>query len=108
MAPSTNNSVTITRYHVAYRRADGRMTPGVDVPFAFDGGVTGTVVPGGTQVSFEIVRHDAKQEAPLAQLRTNHNIIATIADVTFYGKDLVGNDISVTGSISIEFGNFGD
>src|SRR5688572_19163590 len=42
-APSTNNEVTITRFHVAYTRADGRNTPGVDVPFPFDGFLTGTV-----------------------------------------------------------------
>ena len=35
-APSALNAVTITRYRVVYRRADGRNTPGVDVPFAFD------------------------------------------------------------------------
>src|SRR4051812_29979609 len=29
--PSTNNDVTITRYHVAYRRADGRNVQGTDV-----------------------------------------------------------------------------
>ena len=28
-----NNEVTITRYRVIYRRADGRNTPGVDVPY---------------------------------------------------------------------------
>jgi len=28
--------------------------------------------------------------------------------VTFYGTDRVGNDISVTGSIQVDFGNFGD
>jgi hypothetical protein len=28
--------------------------------------------------------------------------------VTFYGKDRVGNDVSVTGQIQINFGNFGD
>src|SRR5947207_2030919 len=35
-APSTNNQVTITRYRVVYKRADGRNTPGVDVPYPFD------------------------------------------------------------------------
>ena len=47
-APTTNNEVTITRYRVVYRRTDGRNTQGVDVPYAFDGGVTGTVPLGGT------------------------------------------------------------
>jgi hypothetical protein len=109
LAPTTNSDVTITRYHIAYRRADGRNTQGVDVPYAFDGAVTGTVSFGGTlALSFVLVRHVAKEESPLAQLTTNRTVITTIADVTFYGRDQVGNDISVTGSIQIDFGNFAD
>ena len=107
--PSTNNEVTVNRYHVAYRRADGRNTPGVDVPFPFDGAATGTVVAGtNLSLSFEIVRHIAKEEAPLVQLVNSRVIISTIADVTFYGADQAGNVLSVTGSITIDFGNFGD
>ena len=107
--PTANNDVTITRYHVAYRRADGRNVQGVDVPYGFDGAVTGTI-PGGKLAifGFEIVRHVAKEESPLVELKTSGVVIATIADVTFYGRDQVGNDINVTGSILIEFANFGD
>ncbi len=101
--PSSNNQVTITRYHVSYRRADGRNTQGVDVPFAFDGTITATIP---ATFSFELVRIAAKEEAPLRQLVNSPTVITTIADVTFYGTDLVGNEISVTGSITIEFGNF--
>jgi hypothetical protein len=109
VTPTSNNQVTITRYHVAYRRADGRNTPGVDVPYGFDGGVTGTIPPDGAlTLGFEIVRHVAKEESPLVQLIRESTIISTIADVTFYGTDQVGNAISVTGSILIDFGNFGD
>jgi hypothetical protein len=108
-APSLNNEVTITRYRVTYRRADGRNTQGVDVPYAFDGAVTGTVPAEGTlTLVFELVRHAAKAEPPLRQLAFTFSSIATITDVTFYGRDRVGNEISVTGSILIEFGNFGD
>jgi hypothetical protein len=107
--PTTNNQVTITRYTVNYRRADGRNTPGVDVPYSFSGAVTGTVPPTGTAtLSFELVRYVAKAESPLVQLIANPTVISTLTDVTFYGKDQVGNDISVTGSLQIEFGNFGD
>jgi hypothetical protein len=107
--PSLNNEVTINRYHVVYRRADGRNTPGVDVPYGFDGAVTGTVPAGGTlTLGFEIVRHVAKEEPPLVQLITSSTIITTIADVSFYGTDQVGNEVSVTGSILVDFGNFGD
>jgi hypothetical protein len=109
LQPTTNNEVTINRYRVEYIRADGRNTQGVDVPYAFDGAVTGTIPAGGTlSLGFELVRNVAKQEAPLAQLRTSNNFIAAIAKVTFYGADRVGNSVQVTGQISIEFGNFGD
>ena len=109
LTPTTNNEVTINRVTVEYVRADGRNTPGVDVPYPIDGAVTGTIPAGGTlQLSFEIVRHTAKQESPLAELRTSPNIISTTARVTFYGRDRVGNNVSVTGTIQINFGNFGD
>lgn len=114
--PTTNNAVTITRYHVDYTRADGRNTPGVDVPYAIDGGVTATITgTTTTTLSFEIVRHTSKEEPPLVNLRTsggvafgNSTIISTIATVTLYGTDQVGNDISVSGKIQIDFGDFGD
>ena len=107
-SPSSNNEVTINRYRVVYRRADGRNTPGVDVPYGFDGGVTGTVGAGASLgLGFELVRHIAKEESPLVQLANSRTTISTIADITFYGRDQVGNDISVTGSITVDFGDFG-
>lgn len=107
--PSTNNSVTITRYRVSYRRADGRNTQGVDVPWAFDGAATVTVGTNATSlIGFQLVRHVAKMESPLVQLASNPTVITTIADVTFYGQDLVGNEVSATGSIQVDFGNFAD
>jgi hypothetical protein len=109
IAPTSNNQVTLSQYHVSYRRADGRSTPGVDVPFPFDGAITGTIPSSGSATfSFDLVRLVAKKEAPLVQLETSPNLMTTIADVSFYGSDLVGNTVSATGSISITFGNFGD
>jgi hypothetical protein len=109
VAPSTLNAVTIDRVHIEYVRADGRNTPGIDVPYPFDGAMTGTVTASGSPpLGFEIVRHVAKQESPLVQLITSPNVITTIARVTFYGHDQAGNQISVTGQIQIDFGNFGD
>jgi hypothetical protein len=100
--------VTITRYRVVYRRADGRNTPGVDVPFPFDSGMTVTVGGDGASAGFEIVRSSAKREAPLRALATNPESISTIAEVTFYGQDQAGNDVSATGTIGINFANFAD
>ena len=108
LAPTSNNEVTINRLHVDYTRADGRNTPGVDVPFGFDSAITGTITAGATlQLEFELVRVVAKEESPLVQLRTSSNVISAIATVTFYGVDRVGNNVQVSGQLQIEFGNFG-
>jgi hypothetical protein len=108
-APTTNNFITINRYNVRYRRADGRNTPGVDVPSGFDGAVTATVGAGGATIGFELVRHIAKEQAPLQALARNFNvIISTIAEVTFYGRDQTGHEVAVTAQMLINFGDFGD
>jgi hypothetical protein len=120
--PTGINSVTFTRYRVEYVRTDGRNTQGVDVPYTFDSAFTATVPPNGdVTVAFDLVRHTAKQEAPLSalvarstppvgapQVVTVQPVISTIAQVTFYGKDLAGNDVVATGSIGVSFGDFGD
>jgi hypothetical protein len=109
VSPSANNAVTITRYHVEYVRTDGLNTQGVDVPFAFDGTSTLTIQAGANgTLPFELVRTTAKQESPLVQLKTNPGVISTLANVTFYGADIVGNAVQVTASISVNFANFGD
>ena len=107
-SPTPLNAITITRYRVVYRRTDGHNTPGVDVPFPFDSASTVTVGADGASTGFQLVRTSAKQEAPLRALVFNPDIISTIADVTFYGRDQAGNDVSATGSIGVDFGNFGD
>ena len=110
VGPSDMNAVTITRYHVAFRRTDGRNTEGVDVPFAFDGGATGTFDTTGGSLGFVLVRAQAKLEAPLMGLRGMGGsiIISTLADVTFYGTDQNGNAVSVTGTISVNFADWAD
>jgi hypothetical protein len=106
--PTDVNDVTITRYRVVYRRSDGHNVPGVDVPQSFDGAFTVTVPAADTATGvFELVRHVAKSEAPLVVLRTNPVVITMIADVTFFGRDQAGNEVSVTGSVQINFADFG-
>ena len=113
--PSSLNAITVNRYRVVYRRSDGRNTQGVDVPYAFDGAFTVTVPASGTAgAGFDLVRIGAKREPPLANLRDNSSasggaiFIATIAEITFYGKDQAGNDVSATGTMSVSFADFGD
>jgi len=110
--PSSNQIITINRYRVVFRRADGRNTQGVDVPYAFDGAVTFTVTSPQTPASatFTIVRAQAKLEAPLKNLvgLGGGVVISTLADVTFYGRDQTGNEVVVTGTISINFADWAD
>ncbi len=106
--PSSANLITLDRYHVRFRRADGRNTEGVDVPYEFDGGLTLTVGTTEVAATFEIVRHIAKAEAPLQALAVNGLVITTIAEVTFYGHDQTGREVSVTASMTVDFGNFAD
>lgn len=105
--PTQNQFITVQRYSVRFIRSDGRNTPGVDVPYGFEGAMTVTV-SGEVEASFELVRHVAKMEAPLGTLARNPTIISTIAEVTFYGKDQTGHQVSVTGRMTVDFGNFGD
>lgn len=106
--PSAINAVTVNRYRVTFRRSGGS-APGTNVPQPFDSAITLTVAPGSTaQQTFELVRHVAKSEAPLSALATGAVVISTVADVTFFGRDQAGNELSVTGSIGVQFGNFAD
>jgi hypothetical protein len=105
--PSALNAVTLTRYRVVYRRTDGLSTPGVHVPHPFDGFVSATVLPAqDTTVVFEVVRHNAKREAPLATLGVNPQVLSAFADITFFGFDQAGNEVSATGRLQINFGAF--
>jgi hypothetical protein len=109
--PSSLNAITVTHYRIVYRRTDGRNTQGVDVPYAFDGGMTMTIPEDQAAVGFfELVRIIAKDEAPLRRLVNNGGVefLSTIAEVTFYGRDQAGNEVSATGSISITFADYGD
>ena len=107
-APSQYDFITVDRYRVRFTRADGRNTPGVDVPYGFDGAFTVTVGGGEQSVVFEMVRHVMKMEAPLAALAHNARIISTIAELTFYGRDLAGREVTASGRLLIDFGNFAD
>lgn len=108
---SVINSVTITNYRIVFKRTDGRNTPGVDVPFGWDGQTSVTIQAGGTgDVVFEIVRHSTKQEPPLRNLINNGGVqfIYTIAEITFFGRDQNGNEVSATGHVDVAFSDFGD
>lgn len=106
---SPTNVITVTRYHVEFKRSDGQNRPGVDVPYAFDGAITASVGPRtAITVPFVLVRVQAKLEAPLSALRGHGGAaaISTIAEVTFYGHDQAGRETSVKGFVSVNFADW--
>lgn len=109
--PTSANFITITRYHVKYVRTDGRSTQGVDVPYEFDGGASVTVRDGSaiSTLVVTLVRAQAKLEAPLLALRNQGGqvILSTIAEVTLYGTDQAGREVSVMSKISVAFADYG-
>jgi hypothetical protein len=108
--PSPANFITVTRYRVEFLRADGRNTPGVDVPFPFDGAFTVTVTGSPATANFTLVRVQAKLEAPLMSLSNGGGamVISTLADVTFFGRDQAGREVMVKGRIGVDFADWAD
>lgn len=105
--PTPLNDITVTEFEVRYRLPNGRSTPGVDVPHPVRGGLTITLSGAGTSTGeFELVRRVAKQEPPLGALRNSSIVLSTIADVTFFGRDQAGNNVSATGSVQVSFADF--
>lgn len=107
-SPTQNEFITVNRYHVKYIRADGRNTPGVDVPHAYDGAISITVTTGEVLANFTLVRAQAKLEAPLGALAKDPIVISTIAEVTFFGTDQTGHEVKAVGYISVHFANWAD
>ena len=104
IAPTANNDVTITQYHVEYQTE--RWTQYCRAwmcPFHSMVGLPQLIPANGSgSVPFELVRQVAKNESPLLQI-TGSNVVTMIAEVTFFGHDQVGNDVSATGSTLINF-----
>jgi hypothetical protein len=91
LGASALNEITINRYRVTFRRADGRSAPGVDIPYPFDGAVTVTIpATGSASATFAIVRHQAKKEPPLSNMQRGGGANMGVA------------------LISVNFGDFGD
>jgi len=104
---SIYEDIHLSKISITYVRADGRNTPGVDVPYPFEAGLSGTIHVGTLfSLTFTLVREAAKQESPLVQLRYTGETIEADAQVTIYGKDLAGRAVKATGSLPVTFGDF--
>lgn len=111
LGQSQYNDIILTRYVVSYSRADGKNTPGQDVPLPFEGSLSTLVKIGSTaSISLVIVREVAKQEPPLINLTQGRGegVLQVTAKVEFYGQDMVNHKVKATGYLTIFFANYID
>ncbi len=111
--PQIPSAVIIERYEVKYRRSDGRGVEGQDVPYTISGNMTAAfdVKTSGTDdLLLEVVRIQAKLEPPLKNLASGSGggiVVTMFADITLHGRTISGQAVQATGSLQIDFANFG-
>jgi len=108
---SQYTSIVVTRYVVSYSRSDGQNTPGVDVPYSFEGSLSTLIeIDATVDIPIVIVREVAKLESPLFDLRAggDEGVLQVTATIDFYGHDLVNNAVKATGYLSIFFADYID
>lgn len=109
--PTFLNDVVLIRYRVTYKRPDNRNTPGVEVPYPFDEGMSIKVAANSqSSIGITIVRAAAKMEEPLFSLRYigQEKVISTIAELEFWGNDLAGRAVYTKGYLEVLFANWAD
>jgi hypothetical protein len=108
---SQYTSIVVTRYVISYSRSDGQNTPGVDVPYSFEGSLSTLIeIDATVDIPIVIVREVAKLEPPLLDLRGGGDeiVLQVTATIDFYGHDLVNNAVKATGYLTIFFGDYID
>jgi hypothetical protein len=127
--PQVPLAVLLDKYEVHFVRSDGRNIEGVDVPRSFVGALSGAVdaqlTTGQVPITVEVVRAQAKLEAPLSELRGQlvssgaatttppptdlqgrPLVVTMFAQVTIYGHTIKGNNVKDTSSAQIDFADF--
>lgn len=101
--PSRFDTITFHTYYVTHMRSDGGANPS-----AFTGGMNVIIAADSTaEANVVVVRAFDKNRYPLQELRNDGEIFTT-STITLYGTDGNGNDLAVSGALSISYANFPD
>jgi hypothetical protein len=101
--PSPFDTIVFHSYLITHRRSDGGPNPA-----SFTGGLSLPLEPDSeSEINIVVVRAFDKHRSPLAELRDDGEIFTT-SIIVFYGTDGNGNDIEVSGSLTISYANFID
>ena len=110
-APTTNNFVTINRYRVEYRRADGRNRQGRTCRTRSTARRRSRSTDQGRRAAscWCACRRSLNRRSSRSWACVRGGlVISTLADVTFYGRDQTGTEVSVKGTISVNFADWAD
>jgi hypothetical protein len=127
LSTSAVEHVYLERYEVRYFRTDGHNIEGQDVPYRVTGPLGNPrfhTPASGSEVELEtiitIVRHQAKLEPPLRNLRLaqagdsgsvlvpQQAIITCIAEITIHGRTVQGQVLVASGRVPVTFSDFAD
>lgn len=101
--PSVFDTITFHTYQVTHYRSDGGPNPA-----SFTAGMALVLAPDSEDsIDLVVVRAFDKHRSPLEELRDDGEIFTTTV-IILYGTDGNGNDIMVSGSITISYANFLD
>jgi hypothetical protein len=114
--------VRLESYQVRYFRSDGHNVEGVDVPHRITGPLNSLRfhTPTGTDelevdAVITLVRHQAKLEAPLINLRftsphlSGQGLITAVAEITVFARQITtGESLTATGRMQVTFADFAD
>ena len=105
--PSYQNRIVLHSYDVTYTYVDS--SAGVSgTPAGFSGELSVALdIDSLVDVSFVIVRAQAKNELPLSNITTG-DLLQVVATITFYGDDIAGNPVQATGYLTIYFSDYAD
>jgi len=108
LGPSYKNRIVLHSYDVTYTYVDS--TPLVSgTPVGFSGSLSVAMdIDSLVDISFVIVREQAKAEAPLSNIIGTNELLQVVATITFYGDDIAGNPVEATGYITIYFADYAD
>lgn len=106
--PSYQNRIVLHSYDVTYRYIDS--TAGVSgTPAGFSGELSVALdIDSIVDVSFVIVRNQAKNAIPLSDIQITDELLQVVATITFYGDDIAGNPVQAIANLTIFFADYAD
>ena len=106
--PSYQNRIVLHSYDVTYTYIDSTALVS-GTPAGFSGELSVALdIDSIVDVSFVIVRNQAKNAIPLLNIQGTNELLQVVATITFYGDDIAGNPVQAIAYLTIFFADYAD